>query len=84
MHHRANTKCTLCSFSIVMTFLHLQGVKTGCAQLWFLDLGFYPSCPVLGGAKPVQLQCHWEQGQCPAKHTHSFVSYVLHVLCILK
>lgn len=55
----------------------------GCAQLWFLDLGFYPSCPVLGGAKPNQLQCHWEQSQCPAKHTHSFVT-VLNVLYILK
>lgn len=71
-------------FSTVMTFLYLQWVKMGCAQLWFLDLGSYPSCPVLGGAKPNQLQCHWEQGQCPAKHTQLCNSYVLTLFYILK
>lgn len=65
-----------------MVFLDLQWVKMGCAQLWFLYLGFYPSCPVLGGAKPNQLQCHWEPGQCPAKHTHSFVTLLYWICCI--
>lgn len=60
--------------STIITFLYLQWEKMGCVQLWFLDLGFSPSCPGLGGAEPNQLQCHWELSQCPEKETYNFVT----------
>lgn len=69
-------------FFHTVIILYLQWVKMGCVQWWFLDLGFSPSCLVLGGVKPNQLRCHWERGPCPAKHTHNFVT-VTYYICFM-